>query len=634
MRHSTFVDSSTVKRARQKFLVDGDLQSGVVDAVIERSWRRCLDSGIDVAAALHNRVETAYEYQSRCEKNELLLAHAKPEMATLNEQIAHTRSIVLLTDAEGVVVHRLGDDHYMTTAEKVALMPGCSWHENARGTNAIGTALAEGAPVSVRGAEHYLERNHVLSCSAVPIFNPNNSVLGTLDVSSDYLVPQQNTLSLVKMAAQMIENRLFHASNDAAVAVHFHARPEFIGTMWEGIALFNDDGELVAMNRSGQFQLGLNPAHQSIYSEDLFNCRMDALVRQALARGELLTLHVQSGMRLFAQVQQQEVIRTSGRPEIKAVSKSTHASIALARLNTGDAQMALAIQQVSLVLDQDIPVLIEGETGAGKELFAQAIHDSSLRRKGPFVAVNCAALPEGLIEAELFGYEEGAFTGARRKGCTGKLEQANGGTLFLDEIGDMPLSLQARLLRVLQERRVTPLGSNQSRPLDIVLVSATNQNLRENVEKGQFRRDLYYRLNGLSLRLPALRERTDLPALVAAILREARAEDKTISPEVMEMFASHPWPGNVRQLHNVLKTAIALSAGKSAIGLAHLTQSFLDDLVMESRDVLAAQAQHSLDKLTYELVQATLQQHGGNVSSAARQLGISRNTLYRKLKMQ
>jgi transcriptional regulator with PAS, ATPase and Fis domain len=296
--------------------------------------------------------------------------------------------------------------------------------------------------------------------------------------------------------------------------------------------------------------------------------------------------------------------------------------------------MALAIQQVSLVLDQDIPVLIEGETGAGKELFAQAIHDTSARRKGPFVAVNCAALPEGLIEAELFGYEEGAFTGARRKGCAGKLEQANGGTLFLDEIGDMPLSLQARLLRVLQERRVTPLGSSQSRPLDIVLVSATNQNLRENVEKGQFRRDLYYRLNGLSLRLPTLRERTDLPALVAAILREAHAEDKTISPEVMEMFASHPWPGNIRQLHNVLKTAIALSTGKSAIGLAHLTQSFLDDLVMESRDVLAAQAQHSLDKLTYELVQTTLQQHGGNVSSAARQLGISRNTLYRKLKMQ
>ncbi len=632
MRHSTFVDSSTVKLARQRFLVDGDLQDGVVDAVIERSWRRCLDSGLDTAAALHNQIETAYEYQSRCEKNELLLAHAMPEMATLNEQIAHTRSVVLLTDAEGVVLHRLGDDHYMTAAEKVALMPGCSWHERARGTNAIGTALAEGAPVSVRGAEHYLERNHVLSCSAVPIFNPGNSVLGTLDISSDYLVPQQNTLLLVKMAAQMIENRLFHASHEANVAVHFHARPEFIGTMWEGVALFGDDGQLVAMNRSGQFQLGLNPAGRQICFEDLFACRMDALLRQPAARAGLMPLHVQSGMRVFAQIRQQEIIRAVSRTATPL--KPAHAETALTRLNTGDAQMALAIQQVSLVLDQDIPVLIEGETGAGKELFAQAIHDTSTRHSGPFVAVNCAALPEGLIEAELFGYEEGAFTGARRKGCTGKLEQANGGTLFLDEIGDMPLSLQARLLRVLQERRVTPLGSSQSRPLDIVLVSATNQNLRENVEKGQFRRDLYYRLNGLSLRLPALRERTDLSALVAAILREARAEDKAISPEVMEMFTSHPWPGNIRQLHNVLKTAIALSAGKAVIGLAHLTQSFLDDLVVESRDVLAAQAQHSLDKLTHELVQTTLQQHGGNVSSAARQLGISRNTLYRKLRMQ
>ncbi len=634
MRHSTFVDSNTVKLARQTFLVDGALPNGVVDAVIERSWRRCLDSGLDIAAALHNQVETAYEHQSRCEKNELLLTYAKPEMVTLNEQIAHTRSVVLLTDAEGVVLHRLGNDHYMTAAEKVALMPGCSWHESARGTNAIGTALAEGSPVSVRGAEHYLERNHVLSCSAVPIFNPNNSVLGTLDISSDYLMPQQNTLSLVKMSAQIIENRLFHASYEADVAVHFHARPEFIGTMWEGVALFNDDGELVAMNRSGQFQLGLNQANRQIYFEDLFACRMGTLMRQATARAELFTLQVQSGMRVFAQIRQQEAIRASSRAVVKAQLKPAHVETALTRLNTGDAQMALAIQQVSLVLDQDIPVLIEGETGAGKELFAQAIHDSSARRKGPFIAVNCAALPEGLIEAELFGYEEGAFTGARRKGCAGKLEQANGGTLFLDEIGDMPLSLQARLLRVLQERRVTPLGSSQSRPLDIVLVSATNQNLRENVEKSQFRRDLYYRLNGLSLRLPPLRERTDLPALVAAILREARAEDKVISSEVMEMFTRHPWPGNIRQLHNVLKTAIALSAGKPVIGLAHLTQSFLDDLVMESRDVLAAQAQHSLDKLTYELVQTTLQQHGGNVSSAARQLGISRNTLYRKLKMQ
>ena len=297
-------------------------------------------------------------------------------------------------------------------------------------------------------------------------------------------------------------------------------------------------------------------------------------------------------------------------------------------MDSGDPRVARAIAQVKMVLRQDIPILIEGETGVGKELFARAIHDASARASGPWVAVNCAALPEGLIESELFGYEEGAFTGARRRGNQGKIEQAHGGTLFLDEIGDMPLALQARLLRVLQERSVTPLGGGKPKPVEFSLVSATNQKLREKVQRGEFRADLYYRLNGLSVSLPPLRQRTDLTALLDLLLQVEHSEQARFTPEVMEMFAHHPWPGNIRQLHNVVRTALALSNG-APITEMHLTQDFLDELECAEESL---QDNATLKDLTGDAIRAALLAHEGNVSAAARQLGISRNTMYRRMK--
>jgi len=304
-------------------------------------------------------------------------------------------------------------------------------------------------------------------------------------------------------------------------------------------------------------------------------------------------------------------------------------------LNSGDAKIERAIAQIKQVLSRDIPILIQGETGVGKELFARAIHEASAQHKGPWVAVNCAALPEGLIEAELFGYEEGAFTGAKRKGSPGKIEQADGGTLFLDEIGDMPLSLQARLLRVLQERTVTPLGSSKSIPVNFSLISATNLKLKEKVESGEFRSDLYYRLNGLSVALPPLRQRADLAALINIILQIEHANNVEITPEVMAIFEQHPWPGNIRQLHNVLRTALALADGES-ISELHLTHDFIDEInatnQTETKSATPALNAQNLDDVTSKAILKAMQDHSGNVSAAARQLNISRNTLYRKLK--
>jgi transcriptional regulator of acetoin/glycerol metabolism len=620
-------ETQAVLRARQEFFSAGRVREGAVAEAIERSWRRCLNNGLDSTSPINNELMTQHELALKCEKNEVLLSHARPEMATLNEQIAHTRSMVILTDDEGLILHSLGDDNFLSEAQRVSLSPGSSWHEDQRGTNAIGTALVDKAPLTVQGAEHYMERHHILSCSAVPIFGAANELVGTLDVSNDYLKPQQHTLALVKMAAQMIENRLFRESCRGEFALHFHARPEFIGTLWEGIAVFSGEGSLVALNRSGQFQLELAGSARGVHFDRLFDMPLEAMLsRGASAEQLIFPLRLANGARLFARL---EIAQERLQPPKAETARQKRTSAAnFDMLDSGDPRVARAIAQVKMVLKQEIPILIEGETGVGKELFARAIHDASRRSDGPWVAVNCAALPEGLIESELFGYEEGAFTGARRRGSPGKLEQAHGGTLFLDEIGDMPLALQARLLRVLQERSVTPLGGSKAKALDFSLVSATNQKLREKVESGEFRSDLYYRLNGLSVTLPPLRQRTDLPALLDMLLQIEHGEHAEFTPEVMELFRSHPWPGNIRQLHNVLRTALALSSGQP-ISELHLTQDFLDDLERGAAEEIEAS---TLDSMADDAIRAALRSNDGNVSAAARQLGISRNTMYRRMK--
>ncbi len=625
-----------ILQARKEFLSNGNVEQGAIAEAIERSWRRCLANGIDTNSPPSLEVVTAQELALKREQNQQLLKLAQPEMETLNEQIAHTRNVVILTDDEGVILHSLGGHHFLNEAQRIALSAGASWHEDHRGTNAIGTVLIEQSALTVQGAEHFMAYHHSLSCSAVPIFGAENQLIATLDVSNDSNMSQQHTLALVKMSAQMIENRLFLASHQGEIALHFHARPEFIGTLWEGVAIFTDGGQLVATNRSGQFQLSLNTSNaasrQGINFNNLFDIPFTSLLRQIGSTDKLIVpLRLNNGARIYVQVELlQKKQQISATPPV-AVKRTSAANLDL--LDSGDAKISRAVQQIKQVLSRDIPILIQGETGVGKELFARAIHEASAQHKGPWIAVNCAALPEGLIEAELFGYEEGAFTGARRKGSPGKIEQANGGTLFLDEIGDMPLSLQARLLRVLQERTVTPLGSTKTIPVNFSLISATNLKLKEKVEAGEFRSDLYYRLNGLSVALPPLRERSDLQALIDVILHIEQAGTVEITPEVIGIFQAHSWPGNIRQLHNVLRTAIALADGE-AISTLHLTQDFIDEMSLTKPSSIADKASNTLDldDLTSQAIRQAMQTEAGNVSAVARQLGISRNTLYRKLK--
>ncbi len=307
---------------------------------------------------------------------------------------------------------------------------------------------------------------------------------------------------------------------------------------------------------------------------------------------------------------------------------------ALGQLASGDARVQRAIDRAHCILDKPIPLLIQGESGVGKDMFAKAFHFSSARADAPFVALNCAAIPEHLIESELFGYAGGAFTGARKEGAMGKIVQANGGTLFLDEIGDMPLALQVRLLRVLQERVVVPVGGMQPIPVDVSLVCATHHRLKDAVAQGRFREDLYFRINGLTITMPPLRERTDVLQLADTMLHEcAPTHDLRLSQEVRALFLRHPWPGNLRQLNNAIRVAVALlDDDEQIVTLAHLSEEILETATefVDGPRALPNRGE-DLRAMTRTAIDQALATTGGNISAAARLLGISRNTLYRRL---
>jgi transcriptional regulator of acetoin/glycerol metabolism len=615
--------------------------------IIESSHQRSLSYGLSPGARPDFGPLARSDLLVLIEQNRLLHTHAVPAMETLYQQIINTHHMVILTDANGMIVHSLGDDDFLEKASRVALQPGVAWSEQSKGTNAIGTAIAEKTATLVHADQHYLAANHFLTCSAAPITDHHGNVVGVLDVSGDQRSFHKHTMALVRMSALMIENQLFSATFEDSITLHFHARPEFVGTLMEGIASFTPGGRFLSANRNGLFQLGLPfSALQPHSFSSLFGMPVSAMYdHYRTAAPGLLNLCMHSGVRVYGRAQLrltnefQALPGHNDRTGVPSLAHPTQTQQAARRLsglrylNTGDPQLEQVIAKVNKVLGRDIPILVMGETGTGKELLAQAIHNDSPRAMGPFVAVNCASIPETLIESELFGYEDGAFTGARKKGSVGKILQASGGTLFLDEIGDMPLGLQARLLRVLQERVVTPLGSAKSIPVNVELICATNHNLRDRIAKGLFREDLYYRLNGLVVKLPPLRDRTDLETVVKKILAaESNGARYVVSEEVLGMFMRHKWPGNFRQLTNLLRTAVIMAGDEHEISLRHMPDDFLDDIDMHPATDPALAAGARLGEMEQSAILKSLAQHGGNVSATARALGVSRNTIYRKVR--
>lgn len=659
-----------VTEARRRFFEEGICPDGGLSAEVLRSWLRCREAAVDYQADGRGDPEGRSGLGGARERSELLLNNASGVMDHVFEQIRASGSMVILADDLGMILHSLGDSGFVNRAQRVALQPGAVWSEDARGTNAIGTALIEAAAVEVIGAEHYLDRNGILNCSAAPIFNSAGEVAGVLDISGDSRSNQRHTLGLVRLATQLLEKRLFEVEHARDLLVAIHLRPECIGGLQEGLLAIAQDGQVAGANSIARTLLKASPSALvgvdfSLLFRLSFPAFMDRCARDPQA---LQALELRSGERVFSRLRSAGPLlgmsRSTARTDVTVpavrtqpvkVQSRRNGELTLESLATGDPKLQLVLERAARIAGKDIPLLIQGESGVGKELFARAFHFSGPRSAGPFVALNCAAIPESLIESELFGYVGGAFTGSRREGAIGKVQQAHGGTLFLDEIGDMPLSMQARLLRVLQERCVAPVGGQRQIPVDISLVCATHWKLRDAVKAGSFREDLYYRVNGLTVTLPALRERSDIRCIVARILAaeldgSMRADEVSISEQVLKFIDSYPWPGNIRQLQNVIRVAAALlDDDEREILPVHLPEELfstdpMDDAEREhpgdAKAVVtgvntirasSSDASCSLDEIELEAIATVMREVSGNVSAAARRLGISRNTLYRKI---
>ncbi len=608
------------------------------------SWLRCLENYRIDPAHEHHRllIEEAnlLEHQERLQR---VLPVARFEMNNLYQQIAGSGFVLLFTDKDGVVIHSVTDGSLIELFTRAGLWTGAVWSEDQEGTNAIGTCLVEKQPLIVHRDEHFRTGNIALTCSAAPVFDPHGNLLGVLDASSvdalDSKQSQFHTLALANLSAQLIENCVFLQCFRNAWVLRFHSQPEYANVYNSGLLAFDEEGRILAVNDNALRQLNGASREQLLAWRvvDVFDVHLANLMGQVCYQPNAVwPIYDRLGHRRFAMVHGPE--RYSVANSVAAFEESAQVllSMTLEGLKGNDPLMAYNVRCAQRVMNKAINILLIGETGTGKEAFAKAIHDASNRANKPFVAVNCASIPENLIESELFGYKYGAFTGARREGMRGKVLQASGGTLFLDEIGDMPLALQTRLLRVLEEKQVLPLGSENPISVDLHIISATHHNLQAQVAVGEFREDLYYRLNGLTLNLPALRERADRVTLMRCVLT-AESEGCTVrlDEETFAALNEYPWPGNIRQLRNVLRTAVALCEGgvirleDLPTEIAQIPPKFL------AQRILMPEPLHNGAELVCAEKEALLQaldKHRWNISQTSAHLGLSRNTLYRKLR--
>ena len=597
------------------------------DAIIQESWSRCRDYGLTHQSTPRFDPPAPGDLSALLESRQALVQTTHQEVLPYYGTIlSNSNCLIMLADDQGRLLQSWGDQRFIEPRQAAGFIAGASWLERYTGTNAIGTALSCGQAVHIQHDEHFLKANRFMTGSASPIFDEQRRMIAVLDVSSDSYLPPAHTLGMVKMMSQSVENRLIlKLFAEQYHLLSFNTSLDNLDSPWAGLVVFDEQGHVVSANRRADNLLGQPLTYGAI--EQLFDVPLQQLLNQP--DGQPFSLRTSGHFRFHARVRRPArpapIKPRDFRPQ---VAQSTPQEPHLHALSMGDARMDKAIRQAERLLEKDIPILVQGETGAGKEVFVRALHRASSRADQPFIAVNCAAIPAELVESELFGYEKGAFTGASQKGHIGLIRKAHKGTLFLDEIGDMPLRVQARLLRVLQERCVQPLGSSELHPVDVRLVSATNRPLRQDVDSGQFRADLYYRISGLNLELPPLRERSDKQALFQKLWEQHRepSQHAGISREVLELFQHHPWPGNLRQLSSVLRVALAM-ADDQPIRAEHLPDDFFLDLPTDAP--LPAHREPDDADLASQY-----QACGGNISYLARHLGLSRNTLYKRLREQ
>ncbi|KJK08181.1 sigma-54-dependent Fis family transcriptional regulator [Pseudomonas tussilaginis] len=614
------------RQVRLRLANEGRLPQGILREEIDASWRRSLSYGVNCLDDETVALQQDLDLQMLLANNRLLIDAVTPELEYLVSQQG-AGGLIILGDAGANLLAVEGQTEFLERQGLRDLKPGSCWSESLRGTNAIGTAVVEGRPTLINCGEHYLDCLSSYSCISVPVKDPHGRVMGVLDLTRDGIMTQpQDGLATLMMAASHIESRLFSICYPEHLVLAFHSRGQYLGSSWHGLLALSLDGELLAANDQACSLLQMTrQSLLGLHSSDLLGSRSMQFIAR-LVQGEVRSAQTAKGELFFKALQVPRHSHFAG--AISAPRSPVAKPQVLDELAGGDSRLARALRMACRGMAGELPVLLLGETGTGKEVVARALHQASERAEKPFVAVNCAAIPDGLIESELFGYREGAFTGSRKGGMVGRLMQAHGGTLFLDEIGDMPLSLQARLLRVLQERKVAPLGAGEEQTIDVALICATHRDLKHLVASKQFREDLFYRINGISVMLPALRERSDFGTLVNRLLEKLAAPTTTLDEELNTLLSGYHWPGNTRQLEMVLRTALTMREPEDRVlTLDHLPDSLLDELSASERPASGCIREQEL-----ELIRRSLDAHQGNVSATADALGISRATLYRKLK--
>ncbi|MCB2145819.1 MAG: sigma-54-dependent Fis family transcriptional regulator [Deltaproteobacteria bacterium] len=626
------------KATWKEYLLTGGTRREPIMDFVRESWNRCLAMGVDPALGKCFDIRPEKDLGT---EHWLLKGLVEDTSKEIYRLIKGKGLLITICDRHGYLVNMGGDYRALLSADKLNFGPGANWSEKSVGTNAIGTALATAQPIRVTGREHFCESHHGWVCSAAPIFDLNGDLIGCIDISGPKSADHLHTMALAIEGARTIENRLFRMQSVNLMSTAFNA----VAT---GLVYIDLSGRIRSANPiaailMGEAADGLVGADAETWFDlkaimEQISCdyqsrsnggfrirchRNSAYDTRALPI--LSPNHTLAG--ILVVIHELQTVRS---PEPATPSETEDAFKAIIG-NSSAIQQAVKIAR--RVAPTPSTVLITGPSGTGKELMAQALHHASPRRNRSFVAVNCGAIPPELIQSELFGYVEGAFTGACRSGRTGKFEQASGGTLFLDEIAEMPLAMQVNLLRVLDEKKITRIGGKNPIPVDVRIMAATNQDLDAMVTQGKFRQDLFFRLSVVRIPLPPLNRRgKDVELLagsfITTIAREFGRKIRCVDPRFYQSLAAYEWPGNIRELSHAIESAIIMMDA-DVLQWEHLPEQIRG---VDRPSTVAAHSNFNLEAMQKETIHRAYLNFQGNISKMSKALGIGRNTLYAKLK--
>ncbi|MFY0657413.1 sigma-54-dependent Fis family transcriptional regulator [Neptunomonas sp.] len=624
---------------RKDFTQRRAIASDILDKDIYQSWERCAEKSLPMTGRVDYKHLSAQSLNSLLEDHRLLLHSAKRNLDNLYNTMAGAGWSVLLTDNNCTALKVYKSKNIAEKKIMQAFTPGAVLSEEMIGTSAMSCALQASRLISVYGQEHYKEAHRNFNCVAVPIFDQYNTICGTVDLTNENPVRDPAAFYVLEQCAKNIQRDLIYSIPDAII-IELSSDYEHTSHHQKVILVLSYDQQVIGANSVGSHFFNLDLNHRRVGFSDLFFDDFSVLFDQGLLKDTTFKMTMNNGVSLYAHVNDQH--------SHCSPSKLTHVSHPLSQSDTviedeqeitsfGEPAVHQQLKKCIKAIGR-LPVLVLGESGVGKEIAARQIHELSPNKRGKFIAVNCAAIPDALIESELFGYLGGAFTGANKTGAKGKVEEADGGTLFLDEIGDMPIALQTRLLRVLETKEVNRLGSNKVQKINFQLICATHQHLENAVSKGDFRQDLYYRINGVTLTIPPLRQRSNVLELAQKIMDQVSIEPRRFSSCLMDFINQYSWPGNVRELKSALVYADTL-AESTLLTVDDLPETLSSsNLTRDDDSPNPFQASHlsqnynrTLNSTYDQLIRKTMEASDGDVTQAAKAMGISRATLYRKL---